>query len=59
MDTYSHLLEDIGGDAVDGLDDAFGKAILALGGADDKPSLVRDAQYEHGHIVVWIVVLEV
>jgi integrase len=24
MDTYSHLLEDIGGDAVDGLDDAFG-----------------------------------
>lgn len=24
MDTYSHLLEDIGGDAVDGLDEAFG-----------------------------------
>lgn len=24
MDTYSHLLEDIGGDAVDGLEDAFG-----------------------------------
>ncbi len=24
MDTYLHLLEDIGGDAVDGLDDAFG-----------------------------------
>jgi len=24
MDTYSHLLEDIGGDAVDGLDQAFG-----------------------------------
>ena len=23
MDTYSHLLEDIGGDAVDGLDEAF------------------------------------
>jgi hypothetical protein len=25
MDTYSHLLEDIGGDAVGGLDEAFGK----------------------------------
>ncbi len=24
MDTYSHLLEDIGGDAVDALDEAFG-----------------------------------
>jgi integrase len=24
MDTYSHLLEDIGGDAVGGLDEAFG-----------------------------------
>ena len=24
MDTYSHLLEDIGGDAVDGLDEVFG-----------------------------------
>ena len=24
MDTYSHLIDDIGGDAVDGLDDAFG-----------------------------------
>jgi integrase len=24
MDTYSHLLEDIGEDAVDGLDEAFG-----------------------------------
>lgn len=24
MDTYSHLLDDIGGDAVDGLEDAFG-----------------------------------
>lgn len=24
MDTYSHLLEDIGGDAVDGLDETFG-----------------------------------
>jgi integrase len=24
MDTYSHLLEDIGGDAVDSLDEAFG-----------------------------------
>jgi hypothetical protein len=24
MDTYSHLLVDIGGDAVDGLDEAFG-----------------------------------
>ncbi len=23
MDTYSHLLEDIGGDAVDAVDDAF------------------------------------
>jgi hypothetical protein len=24
MDTYSHLLDDIGGDAVGGLDEAFG-----------------------------------
>jgi hypothetical protein len=24
MDTYSHLLEDLGGDAVGGLDEAFG-----------------------------------
>lgn len=24
MDTYSHLIDDIGGDAVDGLDEAFG-----------------------------------
>jgi integrase len=24
MDTYSHLMDDIGGDAVDGLDEAFG-----------------------------------
>jgi integrase len=24
MDTYSHVMEDIGGDAVDGLDDALG-----------------------------------
>lgn len=24
MDTYSHLLDDIGGDAVGGLEDAFG-----------------------------------
>ena len=24
MDTYSHLIDDIGGEAVDGLDDAFG-----------------------------------
>ncbi len=27
-DTYSHLLVNIGGDAVDGLDEAFGYAIL-------------------------------
>jgi integrase len=24
MDTYSHLIGDIGGDAIDGLDEAFG-----------------------------------
>ena len=24
MDTYSHLMDDIGADAVDGLDEAFG-----------------------------------
>lgn len=24
IDTYSHLIDDIGGDAVDGLDEAFG-----------------------------------
>ncbi len=28
MDTYSHLLEDIGGDAVGGLDEAFGSELL-------------------------------
>ena len=26
MDTYSHLMQDIGGDAVGGLDEAFGSA---------------------------------
>jgi integrase len=26
MDTYSHLIDDIGGDAVDGLDEAFGSS---------------------------------
>lgn len=31
MDTYSHLIDDIGGDAVDGLDEAFGDwACLAV-----------------------------
>ena len=49
MDTYSHLMDGIGGDAVDGLDEAFGLAVLVGCPFQQSGQRVREWRKQNGY----------